>query len=329
MLILVRWLRAGFFATLAAVVMSFGTVTTTWAGAGGADISSALTSACQQFNVSPCPTLPTTNQQVIEDAAISGASLADIRAQNNIPAGGAVDAGTYAGLSNPLAFISPPNTAGAPIPTVPTNPAANAFLSATTTQNSVTQTTLDLNFQYRSRTTPYGAGQIGTIVLPFVVADSSGDVLRQVSGSLNLFANSALDTVVGDFLGTGTPQSDPLSLLGVSVALSFQQGFADFDVQMPLVVGPGLNFFISEGQQFSPGLFDGIDPIASFLDANFLDNAGINQLVVNADLAVAFDGSTILSDPIPAPVPEPSTLVLLTSGLLAIGLLRRRRKHLS
>jgi hypothetical protein len=69
-------------------------------------------------------------------------------------------------------------------------------------------------------------------------------------------------------------------------------------------------------------LFDGFDPVASFLEANFQDNAGDLLTAAAANLVIALDGSTIISDPVPTP--EPSTLALLGGGLLGLVLLRRR-----
>ena len=64
---------------------------------------------------------------------------------------------------------------------------------------------------------------------------------------------------------------------------------------------------------------DGIDPVASFLNASFLDDANHLRAAIDADLAIAFDGTTILSDPVPTS--EPSALALLGGSILALGLL--------
>jgi hypothetical protein len=305
-----------------------------WAG-GSADLAaaqSALNGVCSQFGVSPCPKLPTINQLVIENSALSGLSPARVRNGLNIPPGGAFDAGTFSGLSNPLAFIA---SQGQPVPTQPNNPAANSFLSATTTPIG-SPTTLNLIFDFRPRTSPtFALGQdVGDITLPFVVADAGGNVVRDVSATLQIrgTGGTALTTdIVGDFLGTGTPQTDLLSALGVTFSANFSPNEV-LTLGIPLLVpavflnpqppGPAY-IFSASGFPFASGLFDGINPVASFLDASLLNDANNLLAAVNADLAIAANGRTIISDPVPTP--EPSTLVLVGCGLLVLTLLRRRR----
>jgi hypothetical protein len=103
-----------------------------------------------------------------------------------------------------------------------------------------------------------------------------------------------------------------------------------FTVGVPLLVPAGYVHprayrFSASGHEFdmTSQLFDGIDPVANFLDASFLNDNGNTPLAAVADLAIVKDGSTIISDPVP--MPEPSTLALLGSGLLGLALLPRRR----
>jgi hypothetical protein len=334
-----------------------GAVTPAWAGSGGgADIGTDLNLAvqnlsgvCSIFSFNPCPfgasTVPPTpaagvslNQYIVENAAISGAALSTIRAPLT-SLGQVFDAGTFVGLdsggnpvslNNRLAFISSPNIVGPPVPTNPSNPQANAFLSATTfSSTGSSPNTLDLKFDYRSRTVAYGPGQVGTVDLPLVIADAGGDIERQVLATIKLFADPSLDVLSGAGLVTG-----PLANFGISATLAFVNNPV-FDIDVPLVVPPSFNYFfppsftspfISQGFEFdtTDGLFDGINPIASFLDASFIDNTG-DPPAFNADLAIAFDGSTILSDPVPAP--EPTSLALLGSGLLGLAWRWRRRRR--
>lgn len=318
-----------------------------WAGGGGADLGFVkqvlTTMVCPSpfVNLGNCPQLPpqlpTVNQVIVEISALTGSTPNFVRTDPSfgifIAPGVAFDAGTLTGLANPLAFISAlnnqgTNNQGTPIPTATGNPAANSFLSATTTPIA-NPTTLNLTFDYRSRTTQtFAAGQdIGDIVLPIAVADANGNLVRDVTATLEIRGaggTSITTDIVGDFLGTGM-QTEQLSDLGMTFSLNFSPN-AIFSVDIPLLITSDLTpaYLISaSGHEFAPGLFDGIDPVASFLNANFINDGNDLLAAVKADLAIAFNGTTILSDPVPTP--EPSTLMLVGGSVLALGLLLRRR----
>jgi hypothetical protein len=322
-----------------------------WAGGGGAAseaFQQVLNTACTTFGISPgnCPMPPTINQVVIETAAISGITPSEARVNLfNLPATGtAFDAGTLAStsgsgaaLSNPLAFIAATNPQGVPIPTSPTNPLANSFLSATTTPAPpANPTTLNLTFDYLPRTLQTFAlnQDVGDITLPLVVADSSQNPVRDVSATLQIRGaggTSVTTDIMGDFLGTG-PQTDSLAALGITFSLNFTKGYEEVDVGIPLLItsdvapaytisAPGFEFDAADG------LFDGINPIASFLAASFADNAGDVLPAVNANLAIAFDGSTIISAPVPIATPEPASLAVLGGALVGLAVIHRRRRR--
>ncbi len=320
----IKFARNGSLAGIIVVAWLYG-VAPAWAG-DGADLGSAqsaLNSVCSMFNLSPCPQLPTISQLVIENAALSGSTPAQVRDDLNIPAGLAFDAGTANGVSNPLAFISNPSLA---LPTLPTNPAANSFLSVTTSGN-----TLDLKFDYRLRTNSiFAPGQdVGDITLPLTVEDSSGSVLHNPSATVQLRGTggtSILTDIIADLTGTGD-QTYSLSDLGMSASpLDFSSGHLVFNLLVPLI-GVGNLIALSpapgSGFEFANGLFDGIDPIASFFDASLANNSGDLLNAMTGNLAIAFDNTTITSDPVPTP--EPTSLALLGGGLLGIALLYRRR----
>jgi hypothetical protein len=332
-----------------------------WAGSGGgADLGgpqSALNDACDAVGITFCPKLPTVNQLVIENAALSSTTPAAVRQNQNLSSEKAVDAGSTSGLANPLAFISPPNGQGQPIPISPTDPAysaTNSFLTATTTPTNGHPTLLDLTFDNRLRTAGFMLGQqdliVGEIMLPLVKGDahqnvSPDDLSSPQLATLQIKADPSTcpTCVTTDIIAnlTGAPVTYQLSQLGMTFSndnsnagsMNFSPN-EQFTVGIPLLVpadflnpqppGPAY-LFSASGHEFANGLFDGIDPVANFLDASFVsDNSGTNLLLAAvADLAIVRNGTTIISDPVPTP--EASTLALLGSGLFGLALLRRWR----
>jgi hypothetical protein len=337
--------RTGSTSTKAAFV---GAAFSTWvifcgaaqAGGAGADLAgaqSALDGVCSTFGVTSCPQLPTLNQLVIENSAIGGQSPDEVRSLQHIPPGGAIDAGTQVfadgtNVSNPLAFISPSNKTGQPIPTQPNNPAANAFLSATTSMDPSTglPSTLNLVFEYKPRTiATFSNGQdVGDITLPFAVVDAMGGVHEPIPLTVQIRGNgknagTGVDTdAIGDLEGTPS-QIFKLSELGMNSSLDFSQGHEIFSLDVPLIGFDNLFTFEADGTPLGNGSFAGIDPIANFIDASFLNDAN-DPWAFHADEAIAFDGSTLLSSPLPAP--EPPALVLVGGALLALALVRRRSR---
>jgi PEP-CTERM motif len=328
-----------------------------WAGSGGgADLGgaqSALNDACDTFGISQtfCPKLPTVNQLIVENAALNSITPAEVGHQQP-----AVDAGSKSGLANPLAFISSSNNQGQPIPISPTNPAysaTNSFLSATTTPTNGHPTTLDLTFDYQLRTLGFTSAQqgllVGEIKLPLIKGDamqnvSSSDLSNPQLAMLQIFADPSTcpTCVTTDIIArlTGAPITyDDLSQLGLTFSndnsnpgnMNFSPN-EKFTVGVPLLVpaaflntglpGSPAYKFSASGHEFASGLFDGIDPVANFLDASFLNDNNNNPFAAVADLAIVTNGTTIISDPVPTP--EASTLALLGSGLFGLALLRRR-----
>jgi PEP-CTERM motif len=324
------------------------------AGGGSADsdvfvrVCNATARSQNQCN-SLAAKLPTINQLVLEAAALVFETPAQIRPVFGIPAGSDFDAGRqatffyqpgqplngfpmpYRSLAGQLAF-----TAGheQTTPTSVGNPAANSFFSAVTAPITSNPTMLDLTFDFHPRTTPtFAVGQdVGDITLPLAVADGRGNRLRDVTATVEIFGAGGTTTVTdihGDFLGSR--EILPPSRLGITSSLNFINGYLEFSLSVPIMVTTdiGQPFFVSaSGVALDANDFIGLDPLASFLDARFADNNGDISRAMVADLAIALDGSVLLSvpAPLPVPAPEPTTLVLLGNGVIGFAVLRRRRR---
>jgi hypothetical protein len=256
------------------------------------------------------------------------------------------------GLPNKLGFVTKPANLGQPIPTQGGNPQANSFVTPSvrfpssasltpaaagllplaTTTDAPNLTTLDLTFDYLPRTrATFARGQdVGDITLPFVVADADQNVVREVLATLEIRGagrRALTSKIVGDFLGKGSEQVLPDSALGVTFSADFAPN-AMFTLGIPILITSDLapGYVVSSpGYEFAPGLFDGINPVASFLDASFADNSNQLSAAAQADLAIALEGSVIMSDPVPTTTPEPTTLALLASGLAGLVVVARRR----
>jgi hypothetical protein len=337
-----------------------------WAGGGGAasmaqtaqfsKIVCTDTGISQSFCNSLIPELPTVNQLVLQAAAMLGETPASIRTGNfSTPPGTVFDAGKQATFfyqsgqplnGSPMPYTSLPAQLGfiagqgQPIPTNPSNPAVNSLLSATTTPTTTTPAAVNLTFNFQPRTVPTFAlnQDVGDINLIIAVANASGNLVRDVPAVLQIrgTGGTAVTTdIAGDFLGTGTPQTEQLAALGMTSSLNVTASGLEFDLGIPLLITSDLTAFPPSGPGFVPansgfefdtvrGLFDGIDPIASFFNASFANNAGNLLAAANADLAIAFDASVLLSAPVPTATPEPTTLLLLGSGLVGLAVIRRR-----
>jgi hypothetical protein len=339
MRILLRSMRFLGLAAIAGAIW-LGQLAPAWAGAGGADLSGALIAACQEYGLAPCPTGLTINQQVVEDAALTGSTLNQVRTDNNIPLGFAVDGGTYTagvqyGVNAPLYFVAPPNTTGTPIPSATQNANTNASLSAVTPPNNgnAPNGTADLDFTYANRTVAFGTGDtVGTVSLSLITTDANGNPINTATTTLNLLAGgggSVNGTATGNFLGNGTV-TDPLSELGITGTYSVDASGESLDLVVPLISpanflvdgpdGSALTFDDMGAALDGTGDYIGLDPVASALTADLPDNLG-DPLVIWSDLAIAYDGTTILS----AAIPEPSTLSVLGGSLIVLVLRRRRR----
>ena len=228
-------IRSFCVATIAAAWLSSGAPAMAGSG-GGADLGhsqSLLDAVCKDvgISISLCPKLPTINQLVVENAALNGITPATVRQLQGLPAGAAVDAGSERGLKNPLAFISPSNNLGQPIPTNSADAAANSFLTAATAPTNGSPSTLDLTFDYHLRTLGFIGQQgnlVGQIMLPLItnqmaISDSNPTIPTLSNpplATLQIFAdpNTCPTCVTTDIVAslTGASVTYQLSQLGMT-----------------------------------------------------------------------------------------------------------------
>ena len=257
------------------------------AGAGEQGVL-LLKEICQFLGMSSCPQVPTATQAVLELAGLQTAAPDYVRGPFNLRICGV--AGNSAAKPVPtqpcsilalnavnapvsipvavsdlarlaaLAFTT--NKLGQTVPTEPSDPSANSFLYAVTTEVNGEPNALTLVYD-NPRETSFAAGQlVAKISLPLQVLSLTDGVERLVCcgvrGSpasvatlqINASANGGLTAVVtGDFIGDGTQQSHSAAELGLQFPLgspavlastpNSRKPHAIFQVSVPLLVtGP-------------------------------------------------------------------------------------------
>lgn len=292
---------------------------------------------CPFLGIANCPQLfPNVTELVLETAGLENAPPEMVRAANSIPPTAAVTvgnppAGSPFVLSNvsPLSFISPATRRGALTVAQPGDQSANSFFYAATDGISPTQApdTLFLVYDYPPLTNPTAANaggrDIADITLPLTVLQGDGSevavptVIQVIgTGCKTCYKVQA----VGNFPGKGT-QTVKAEDLGLAVTLAFQPSpnsaasHAVLQVQVPLLVtanDPAYFFdpistvlpaiFVNPEFGFTPGFLGlpiGMAPVAAQFTANIANNSGADVPAVNAYAAIATDGETLVSAPLP------------------------------
>jgi hypothetical protein len=275
------------FAAVAALPLLYAGTASAGAG-GGAQGTLLLQEICQLLGMSLCPQVPTITQGVLELAGLQTASPDYVRGPFNLricsvagnsdakpvptqpcsilalnavnaPVSSPVAVSDLAGLAT-LAFTT--NKLGQAVPTEPSDPSANSFLYAVTTEVSGEPDALTLVYDNPLQTS-FAVGQIvAKISLPLQVLSftDGGErlVCCGVQGSpasvatlqINASANGGLTAVVtGDFVGNGTQQSHSAAELGLQFPLgspavlastpNSREPHAIFQVSVPLLItGP-------------------------------------------------------------------------------------------
>jgi hypothetical protein len=245
---------------------------------------------CGFFSMSSCPQTPTITQAVLQTAAFINASPAAVRADpaiGNLPMGFAVDAinpsrppgqspitvttsgalpvdpGVLSTLQ-PLAFIGAKSGKGPATATQLYDPSADTFLYAVAglsaaNTNSPQPDTFVLLYDVPTRANKtFAAGQvIAKVSLPLTVLNKDGTE-RAVPAILQLKSPGAsgapcsASTVIGDFAGTGAPQTlDPSKggpgAIGVNCGIAYAASpvsphpHAIFEVSVPMLLTGACN----------------------------------------------------------------------------------------
>jgi hypothetical protein len=321
------------------------------AGAGGGAagvipaLQKALNMVCEavQVPVVSCPQLPSVTQLIVEIASLTNLSPEMVRYANGISPTVAVNAGNppqssripvFNATPNPIAFVSPPNNQGEAAATELYDPDAQIFFYAVTTRSGAQPDTFHFIFDFlpRIRRTFQNGENVAEILLPLVLLNRDGSE-RPVPTTVRIGAICTGGVVcltadaVGDFTGSGTPQSHSAAELGLNVSLTFGPSListdphAIFEVDVGLIVthknnpahfnlvSPAITpAFTADGLGFTPPLLGsplGIAPNAGVITAQFSRGgdvdapAGANRIGVTAVVAIGTDGEALASEHLP------------------------------
>jgi len=307
------------------------------AGAGEQGVL-LLKEICQFLGMSSCPQVPTATQAVLELAGLQTAAPDYVRGPFNLricsvagnsdakpvptqpcsilalnavnaPVSSPVAVSDLAGLAT-LAFTT--NKLGQAVPTEPSDPSANSFLYAVTTEVNGEPNALTLVYDNPLETS-FAAGQlVAKISLPLQVLSLTDGVERLVCcgvrGSpasvatlqINASANGGLTAVVtGDFIGDGTQQSHSAAELGLQfpgLPTAFSSDVLGF---VPTFLGQPIGIAPSAAPAGGPPQCVGTSCTPTYtypFCSSFLVN-GVLEPATAAFYSIATNGATNVSAP--------------------------------
>jgi hypothetical protein len=138
------------------------------------------------------------------------------------------------------------------------------------------------------------------------ILTASGNPIASVPGSTQFFS--------------GCPPAGTVSIGGTATC---------GDNKLTTILAPGTYTLLLSDADYVPFAVSPGPPISSFLSDGFGDlSAGVFQTCTNSGTCISDDGNFAVDiSGIPATVPEPSALVLLTCSLGAIVYVYKRRRH--
>jgi len=235
----------------------------------------------------------------------------------------------------PAAFIAPPDNEGTLFRSDIDDPRTNSLLYAAIAPGTVGPTELYLMYDYADRTRlGFFPGEfIADIAFPLTVGgELFGESVVRIRGGgfvptgLGVQADSFFDVFVA--LGDGSvlpaEQFDIEGAIGLGMSPRFAFDHMMIELEVALLIPEG--FGGSSGSPFPPGgLPDGhYSPDPAFWGAS-AGNDAVDPPISAALFTINPNGSTTVRVTAPAVqvIPEPSTLLLLSGGL--VPLIRRRR----
>jgi hypothetical protein len=233
----------------------------------------------------------------------------------------------------PFAFISPQAQNGQLFSTFLGDPNTNSLLYVAIAPGAGEPVEdLYLMYDYLPRTNPnFAPGEfVADIQFPVTVDGEEVDITVQVRGG-EIIAPAAVQSFFDVFVVDQNGQSVPGAAEVIEVAVGFgpsalsQIDHMLVELEVPLLIS---SEFAQQGNFFPPNGLNGIySPEPAFWGASAANDA-VDPPASAALFQILPTGSVLVTPTVPsAVIPEPSTLLLLASGLIGLGVYSWKRRR--